>query len=460
VDFRQETPAAFDELLAACQSEMEAAPPAAQREPKKKPTKRKPKPEKPPEQAEALAVLERTLMGHHGWVNSVAVSPDGKWAASGSGTLSTPDSTVKIWDLETGESRATLEGHTDQVQSVAITPDGKRILSGSEDKTVRVWDAGSGREVAKLKGHTSRIWTVVALRDNARALSGGWDNTLILWDLASGRCLKTIECGTEKADNVFSSAVDPAETKALSGHRDGSVRFWNLETGECLATLKSHSKMVASLQITPNGRFAVSGSNDNTVKVWDLEAGTCVGTLEGHQNRVLSVAFSPDGTLIASTGFLDGTIRLWDWKLGACLQVIKHDGSPFPISVAFSPDGARLVVGTTEFTIYVYRLTGVRTEPSAELTRRYVNAKVVLLGEGMVGKTSLAYRLIEDKYVVKDRTHGMNVWSLALPPDAILDREALTMEAVWRLRDAFFPLSARTPYGEGRCEATVGHTNG
>jgi GTPase SAR1 family protein len=65
---------------------------------------------------------------------------------------------------------------------------------------------------------------------------------------------------------------------------------------------------------------------------------------------------------------------------------------------------------------YVYRLSGVRLVPSAEATRRYVNAKVVLIGEGAVGKTSLAHRLIDDKYVVRDRTHGMNVWRLHLPP--------------------------------------------
>ena len=65
-----------------------------------------------------------------------------------------------------------------------------------------------------------------------------------------------------------------------------------------------------------------------------------------------------------------------------------------------------------------YRLTGATRKSSAAAPRRYVNAKVVLLGEGTVGKTSLAHRLIEDRYVVQDRTHGMNVWRLDLPPSS------------------------------------------
>jgi hypothetical protein len=48
---------------------------------------------KPPEQTEPLAVLERKLTGHTDWIFSVVVSPDGKWAASGS------EDTVKVWDL-------------------------------------------------------------------------------------------------------------------------------------------------------------------------------------------------------------------------------------------------------------------------------------------------------------------------------------------------------------------------
>ncbi|MFL6263862.1 MAG: TIR domain-containing protein [Thermoanaerobaculia bacterium] len=411
VDYRQETKAAFEELLAACWPEIESVPPTPRVKPAKKSTQ-------PPE---PLTVLEHKLAGHTHWVTSVAVSPDGKWVASGS-----RDNTVRIWDLEIGECRAILQGHTSEVTSVAITPDGKRILSASDDKSVRVWDASSGRTLAELDGHKKAVWSVVALRDNARALSGGFDRTLRLWDLASGKCLKIIEGGPASADQIFSTVVDAAGTRALSGDRDERVRLWDLETGQCLATLKGHSDVVKSVQVTPDGRFAISGSSDKTVKIWDLQAGRCVGTLEGHQNDVDSVAISPHGNLIASTGFQDKTVRLWDWKSGTCLEVIRHEESP--ISVTFSPDGSRLVVGTTiAAIIFVYHLTGIGDAQPVEATRRYMNAKVVLIGEGTVGKTSLAHRLVEDRYVVRDRTHGMNVWPLVLPlpSDATLQREAL-----------------------------------
>ena len=109
------------------------------------------------------------------------------------------------------------------------------------------------------------------------------------------------------------------------------------------------------------------------------------------------------------------------------MQVIEHEDNASPISVAFSPDGSRLVVGTADG--YDLRLPPHR-RPRRSACRTHAPLRERqgrVARRRTVGKTSLAHRLIEDKYVVKDRTHGMNVWPLALPlpPDATLDREAL-----------------------------------
>jgi small GTP-binding protein len=55
--------------------------------------------------------------------------------------------------------------------------------------------------------------------------------------------------------------------------------------------------------------------------------------------------------------------------------------------------------------------------------RTYTNAKVVLVGESGVGKSGLAYRLIEDRFVETHSTHGMQVWQLDLPMDKEDSRE-------------------------------------
>ena len=78
----------------------------------------------------------RTLTGHSKNVYSVAVSPDGKYLASGS-----KDETVVIWDATGGEKLKTLYGHSDNVESVCWSPDGKYLASGSYDETVKIWGA-------------------------------------------------------------------------------------------------------------------------------------------------------------------------------------------------------------------------------------------------------------------------------------------------------------------------------
>jgi WD40 repeat protein len=73
--------------------------------------------------------------GHAGPVFSAGISPDGSQVVSGS-----YDTTVRVWDLQTGRVRHVGESHRGAVLSVAWAPDGSRVASGGADHAVYVWD--------------------------------------------------------------------------------------------------------------------------------------------------------------------------------------------------------------------------------------------------------------------------------------------------------------------------------
>jgi WD40 repeat protein len=74
--------------------------------------------------------------------------------------------------------------------------------------------------------------------------------------------------------------------------------------------------------------------------------------LEGHTGRVESVAFSPNGLRVVS-GSYDHTVRVWDAVSGATLHTLEgHTG--YVRSVTFSPDGLRIVSGSGDCTVRVW----------------------------------------------------------------------------------------------------------
>ena len=77
----------------------------------------------------------RVLRGHHGWVRSLAVSPDGKVLISAG-----DDSTIRFWDIATGRNFRTDKTHSGAVRGIALSPDGLRLASASWDRTVKLWE--------------------------------------------------------------------------------------------------------------------------------------------------------------------------------------------------------------------------------------------------------------------------------------------------------------------------------
>ncbi len=94
---------------------------------------------------------------------------------------------VFLWDVETGEVRATLRGLRGGADPdpLAFSPDGGVIATGGRDGNVRLWDARPGHLRFVLRGHPGPI-NLVAFRPDGRALAAsGPDGAVSLW-LAGG----------------------------------------------------------------------------------------------------------------------------------------------------------------------------------------------------------------------------------------------------------------------------------
>lgn len=115
----------------------------------------------------------KTILGHSGTVNSITISPSGKYFVSGS-----DDKTVKLWDTKTGMEIRTLSGHKNVVTSVSFSPKGNYIVSGSWDKTIILWDTKTGKKIQTMKGHYDNVSSVSFSPDGNFIVSGSYDNTI------------------------------------------------------------------------------------------------------------------------------------------------------------------------------------------------------------------------------------------------------------------------------------------
>src|SRR6185295_13734660 len=88
-------------------------------------------------------------------LTTLAISPDGRVLASGSGY---EDPTIRVWEAATGRLlRQPLEGHTGWVCKLAFSGDGRRLISAATDQSIRFWDTSTWTEAHVLRGHTDEV---------------------------------------------------------------------------------------------------------------------------------------------------------------------------------------------------------------------------------------------------------------------------------------------------------------
>jgi WD40 repeat protein len=397
---------------------------------------------------------QHSLIGHSPGVEILAMTSDGRWALSCSeikrqGQHSTRDSNLKLWNLASGTIRYTLTGHTREVTAVAMTPDGRWALSGSKDTTLKLWDLINGTAQRTLYTLDAYDMTAIAMTPDGRwALSGTWNGSLKLWDLTSG----TIRCLLKgHTSSITVIAITPDGRCALSGSEDSSLKLWDLanvieqltlpefieplaqplnlgiditrhaliefccgvqlfssswefatkqpalnefldpviqsfgsslriiDTAQC--TL--YALGVGAIAISPDGQWAISSHYD-TLKLWNLVSGTEQLTLEDQKPwnlvsgieqltleeqlqlqldyidtvnaEVNAVALTPDGQYAISASN-DNTLRVWDLESGRVIA--RFIGDSALNFCAIAPDGVTIVAGEASGRVHFLRLEGI-----------------------------------------------------------------------------------------------------
>jgi WD40 repeat protein len=336
------------------------------------------------------------LKGHQQTVNGVAWSRDGTLVASAS-----VDTTIRLWKAETAQPIGTpIEGHMQPVNSVEFSHDSRRLVSGGDDSTIRVWDVkGDGSIGIRLQQATSEALCVAFTRDGARIVSGHRDGKLRFWDHRTGRVVG--ETSGENLGAVQCLAVSPDGERIAAGHQDGLLRLWDARMGSLLGKpFEGHRGSILTVAWNPDGARIASGgfaleqrrSTDHVVRLWEARTGQLIRALEGHTRAIATVAFTPDGRWLVSASddlrFWDlvgggrvraplkggglmainadgsrivesgsgdgGVLRLWDANTGQPLGAPLDGHSQGLTSVAFSPDGSRIVSGSRDGTMRVW----------------------------------------------------------------------------------------------------------
>jgi WD40 repeat protein len=271
----------------------------------------------------------------------------------------------------------TLQGSDSVVEVLDFSPDGKLLATGAADHKVHLWEVSSGKLLRTFATEGASGTRQVNFSPDGRRLIAATGTTLSLWEVESARPLLTYVGPTQQSFGIFS----PDSSLLVSVYYDKKpeIRGWDAHTGQALWTSNSFSsaERIDQAAFRPDGQVLALPARNGEIVLLSPTTGQPQKTLQGHQ-YIRMVAFSPDGTKLASAGeWPDTTVRLWDTATWNRLQTL-HGHKNSVVSLCFSPDGSRLVTGSSDQTARLWDtgtggLIGLLRGHSGALERSFFN---------------------------------------------------------------------------------------
>ena len=286
------------------------------------------------------------LEGHGGPIKDTAATADGTVLTASF------DTSVGLWELETGRHMAWLDGHLAAVNAVASAGPG-RAISGGDDFAVIHWDLTSGEPLHRLEGHRSKVIALDFAPETGIAASASWDGFVGLWDLEAGASLGFLPAGSPVNDVAF--LKDGLEL--LSAGHDGTIRRWSVPEGELIRIERRYGFGINRILVDETEGWMVLGANDGGVRAVDLETGETFADMSLDEAPILALAGSSAGNRVA-IGDGAGYVRVVSsatWATERNFRAV-HRG---PIwALAFDVKGERLASASLSDHVDVWPMDG------------------------------------------------------------------------------------------------------
>jgi WD40 repeat protein len=236
-----------------------------------------------------------------------------------------------------------------------MSPDGRQVVTASFDRTARLWDFVDER-LPRRQVHAGRVRALTRAADG-RVLSVGDDATLAVWQ------------GTEAGHTFPVAALPSGVTIAADGQSalvcsfDSVARRHRLDDGTVIGEYAEDRGLGVAAVFLSDGRVLTSGLG-NARQVFAASGGDGVPFGPGRM-RTYALASAPRAKLVAGVGW-GPNLTIWDEQGERRAHFALDPAWPrnlvrtWSYAVAFSPDEARIVVGSGDGRARVFDLADGR----------------------------------------------------------------------------------------------------
>lgn len=292
-------------------------------------------------------VLRKVLVREGPAVGSLSASPDGKLLLS-SCARGTP-CLERVFEIASGKQIAQHQINENIVLATAISPDGRWAASGGGDNhDIHIWDLRTGKrrigadgQPLTLGGTGRSVWAAGFSADGRQI---AWGNSWTQHDPKNGYGPLEYAFALPAADTTALAGPRPLEAGAAATFRRAMPQYggWSLRSAtggndglDAILNIQLNGETTAAIvrgnsdgldhraySFTPDGETIVTGGMSGTLAAYS-RAGNKLGEFVGHEGDIWGVVPSPDGRYLLSSAN-DQTVRLWNLKTRELLVTLFH----------------------------------------------------------------------------------------------------------------------------------------